>query len=140
MTSRMRRPLVYIGFVIPLVVLLTACGTAGSAGDNVGGTGFSSEVVAQRVQVAADPSGALRWDRATYEAKAGDITFVVANTSPAAHQFTLEGSGVNYRSGNFKAKTTNTFTVKGLPAGEYRIICDYPGHKAAGMVAKLIVR
>jgi uncharacterized cupredoxin-like copper-binding protein len=32
------------------------------------------------------------------------------------------------------------YTVKGLPAGEYQIVCNYPGHKAAGMIATLIVR
>ena len=138
MTSWFWRVFVFCGFVIPLGIILTACGTGGSAGDD--SSGFSAEVVAQQVQIAADPRGALRWDKATYEAVAGDITFVVRNDSPVAHQFTLEGNGVSYRSGNFKAKTTNTFTVKGLPAGEYRIICDYPGHKAAGMIATLVVR
>ncbi len=124
---------------ILLGVVLAACGGAG--GDARGGDGgFSNEVVAQQVEIAADPSGALRWDRATYEATAGDISFVVKNPSPIAHQFTLEGPGVNRRSKNFGANTTNTFTVKALPAGEYRIICDYPGHKAAGMVATLVVR
>jgi plastocyanin len=136
MMSSMWRTIVFFGCVIPLAIAFTACGTAGSAGGNA----FSAEVVAQRVQIAADPSGALRWDRATYEARAGDITFVVANNSPVAHQFTIEGNGVSYRSKNFKAKSTHNFTVRGLPAGEYQLICDYPGHKAVGMVAKLIVR
>jgi plastocyanin len=121
---------------IALGVALVACGGGGAGG----GTGFSTEVVPQQVQVAADPTGALRWDEATYEATAGDIAFVVGNASPLPHQFTLAGRGVNYRSKNFNANTTNTFTVKALPAGEYQIICDYPGHRAAGMVARLVVR
>jgi plastocyanin len=125
-----------LGLALMLGVALAACGTGGSAG----GTAFSSEVVAQQVQVAADPSGALRWDKATYEATAGDITFVVKNDSPMPHQFTLEGNGVSYRSGTLKAHTTSNFTVKALPAGEYQIICDYPGHKAAGMISTLVVR
>ena len=105
------------------------------------GTGdFNAEVVAQQVAVAADPGGALRWDRAGYEATAGDITFVVKNTSPVGHQFSIEGHGVTYKSPNLGTNTTNMYTVKGLPADEYQIVCNYPGHKAAGMVAKLIVR
>ena len=128
------------GLVFPILIVLgvalVACAGAGAAD----GSQFSSEVVAQRVAVAADPTGAPRWDRATYEATAGDITFVVDNPSPAPHQFTLAGQGVNYRSKNFKANTTQTFTVRALPPGEYQLICDYPGHRAAGMVATLIVR
>ncbi len=127
-------------FVFPVLtalgIALVACGGAGTAD----GGQFSGEVVAQRVAVTADPSGVPRWDRATYEATAGDITFVVGNPSPTTHQFTLAGNGVTYRSKTFLANTTNNFTVKALPAGEYQIVCDYAGHKQAGMVAKLIVR
>ncbi len=126
------------GVLLALVILLAACGEAPGKS---GGTGdFSDEIVAQQVQVAADPSGALRWDRASYEATAGDITFVVKNKSPVAHQFSLEGNGVTYKSPNIGTNTTKMYTVKGLPVGEYQIVCNYPGHKAAGMVAKLTVR
>lgn len=126
------------GILALLAVLLAACGGGGGTGD--GGNGFTSEMVAQQVQVAADPSGALRWDRAAYEATAGDISFVVKNASPVGHQFSIEGNGVNYKSANFGTNTTNILTVQGLPAGEYQIVCNYPGHKAAGMIAKLTVK
>ena len=126
---------VMFSLLLALGVALVACG-----GDAGKGGGFSSETVAQQIQIAADPSGALRWDRGAYEAAAGDISFVVGNASPVPHQFTLAGNGVNYRSKTIATKTTQTLTVRALPAGEYQIICDYPGHKAAGMVARLIVR
>ncbi len=135
MVSGLWRRGLWFSMLIALGVALAACG-----GDDGGGTGFSTEVVAQRVAVAADPTGALRWDKATYEATAGDITFVVSNASPLPHQFTLAGNGVNYRSKTLASKTTQTLTVRALPPGEYQLICDYPGHKAAGMVARLIVR
>ena len=122
--------------LVALGVALVACGGTGAVESGQ----FSGEVVAQRVAVAADPTGAPRWDRATYEATAGDITFVVSNRSSTTHQFTLAGNGVTYRSKTFSSKTTNNFTVKALPAGEYQLICDYAGHKQAGMVARLIVR
>ena len=135
MSSLWRRGLV-CSVLVALGVALVACGGTGAAE----GGQFSGEVVAQRIAVTADPTGAPRWDRATYEATAGDITFVVGNPSSATHQFTLEGNGVTYRSKTFSGNTTNNFTVKALPAGEYQLICDYAGHKQAGMVARLIVR
>lgn len=126
------------GLLLVLVVVLAACGEVPGAS---GGSGdFSGELVAQQVAVAADPGGALRWDRPSYEAVAGDSTFVVKNASPVGHQFSIEGNGVSYKSPSFGANTTNTYTVKGLSVGEYQIVCNYPGHKVAGMVSKLIVR
>jgi plastocyanin len=97
-------------------------------------------MAAQQIQIAADPSGALKWDKATYEAQAGDVTFVVTNKSVSTHNFAVEGGNVKAQSPNFGSNTTNSFTLKGLKAGEYVIACNFPGHRAAGMVAKLIVR
>ena len=116
-------------------------GAAPAAGAVSGGpiTAFTSEPAAQQIQVAADPSGALKWDKATYEAQAGDVTFVVTNKSSTFHNFAVEGTNVNAQSKNFGSGSTNTFTIKGLPAGEYVIACNFPGHRSAGMVAKRIV-
>jgi plastocyanin len=120
-------------------------GASTEAGGNVpngqyGGNRFWSDVTAQQVTVAADPSGALRWDQAEYTAPAGDVTFVVKNPSPVQHQFGIEGNGINYQSGNISGgNTTTNLTLRGLPAGEYQIVCNFPGHKEGGMVAKLIV-
>ena len=49
MASLVWRTCAFFGFVIAFAVVLAACGTGSSAG----GAGFSSEVVAQQVQVAA---------------------------------------------------------------------------------------
>jgi plastocyanin len=137
MASILQRLLLF-GCTFALIgVFLVACGGSDASSS---GTAFTAEVVAQQVHVAADPSGALRWDRAEYTATAGDITFIVKNASPVGHQFGIEGNGVNYQSANFGANTNHTFTVKGLPAGEYQIVCNYPGHRSAGMISKLIVK
>jgi plastocyanin len=101
---------------------------------------FTPGTVAQQVQVAADPTGALKWDKASYEAQAGDVTFVVANASPVTHNFAVEGPGVLAQSQNFASKTINSFTLKGLKPGEYLIVCNFAGHREAGMVAKLTVK
>jgi uncharacterized cupredoxin-like copper-binding protein len=117
---------------------LAACGST-TAGANGTSGGFSSEPAAQRVEVSAAPDGTLRWDRAAYQAKAGDVTFVVKNPSPIQHRFGVEGNGLNAHSGDLAAGKTGTYTLTGLRAGEYQIVCDYPGHRAAGMVARLTV-
>jgi plastocyanin len=122
----------------------TATGAAPAAstggGSNAPITAFSSEPAAQQIPVAADPSGALKWDKTTYEAQAGDVTFVVTNKSVSTHNFAVEGGNVKAQGKNFGANTTTTYTLKGLAAGEYLIVCNFPGHRDGGMVAKLIVR
>lgn len=111
-------------------------------GAATGGTinAFTAGTAAQQVQVAADPTGALKWDKASYEVQAGDVTFVVTNASPVTHNFAVEGPGVMAQSQNFAGKTTNSFTLKGLKPGEYLIVCNFAGHREAGMVAKLTVK
>ena len=130
-----------------LGLVLVACG---SGADASGGTtprssggakaAFSSEVVGQQVAVSTDPSGALKWTQAAYEAAAGDVTFVVTNPGPVQHNFVVEGDGLRAESPAFKANSTNNYTLKGLAPGEYRIVCTLPGHREAGMVATLTVR
>jgi plastocyanin len=112
-------------------VILAGCGEARDPNAST----FSNEVVAQKVMIAADAGGDNKWDKATYDAQAGDITFVLSNPAPHAHQFTLKGNGVDYESDVFESNTTNNFTVKNLPAGEYQLICNLHG----GMISKLVV-
>lgn len=101
---------------------------------------FAAGTVAQQVSVATDPAGTPKWDKTSYEAQAGDVTFVVTNASPVTHNFAVEGPGVLAQSQNFSGKTTNSFTLKGLKPGGYLIVCNFAGHREAGMVAKLTVR
>jgi uncharacterized cupredoxin-like copper-binding protein len=133
--------------VLALTLALAACGGDTKAPDpNTGGGGattsksFSSDVVDQKVDVAADASGQLKWDKAEYTATAGDVTFVVKNPSVLEHNFGVEGNGISVHSSNIGGGKTGTFTLKGLPAGEYQIVCTVAGHKEAGMVAKLVVK
>lgn len=113
---------------------------AGGGGSDAPITAFSGEAAAQQIPVAVDSSGALKWDRTTYEAQSGDVTFVVTNKSSSTHNFAVEGPNVTAQSPNFGSNTTNMFTLKGLKPGTYQIVCNFPGHKAAGMVATLIVQ
>jgi plastocyanin len=125
-------PGIVLALVLVFGVILAGCGNA----KDPNASAFSSDAVAQKVMISADASGDNKWDKATYDAQAGDITFVVSNPAPHAHQFTLKGNGVDYESDVFDSNTTNSFTVKNLPAGEYQVICNLHG----GMVSKLVVR
>jgi plastocyanin len=102
--------------------------------------GFSGEVAAQKVEVRVAPGGRLAWERSEYYATAGDATFVVSSPAGQAHNFTVEGPGVQAQSRSFAGGTTQRYTLKGMQPGTYRIVCTLPGHREAGMVATLYVR
>jgi uncharacterized cupredoxin-like copper-binding protein len=120
---------------VMLAGTLAACGSLDSGGPATGG--FLDEIVPNQIEVNADPRGTLRWERAAYTGTAGDVTFVVKNPSSVAHNFVLEGNGMKVSSKTIGARKTQNLTLKGLAPGEYTIVCTLPGHREAGMVAKL---
>jgi plastocyanin len=134
-----------IGCVLVAGMLAGCGGKAGRQRDPFdngpyGGNRFLAETVPQQITVIADRRGSLQWDRTAYSATAGDVSFVVQNPSPVPHQFGVEGQGRRYESGLLDPGSTTTLTIKGLPAGDYEIVCNFTNHKEAGMVATLTVR
>ncbi len=89
---------------------------------------------------AGDASSRSRRRRPTVAA-AGKVTFVVKNAGKIQHDLALQGAGVSAStktpliSPGQSAKLTVT-----LAAGTYTLYCTVPGHRAAGMVAKLVVK
>ena len=69
---------------------------------------------------------------------AGTYTFVVKNAGKIQHDLAVQGGAVNDKTPLINPGSTAKLTVK-LPAGTYTLYCTVPGHKAAGMVAKLTV-
>jgi uncharacterized cupredoxin-like copper-binding protein len=71
---------------------------------------------------------------------AGKVTFAVTNAGKIQHDLVVSGPGVKGQAktplidGGKTAKLTVT-----LGAGSYTLYCSVPGHRAAGMVAKLTV-
>ena len=71
---------------------------------------------------------------------AGKVTFALTNAGKIQHDLVVTGPGVT---GTAKTPLVNAgqsakLTVT-LKAGSYTLYCSVPGHRAAGMVAKLTV-
>jgi uncharacterized cupredoxin-like copper-binding protein len=99
-----------------------------------GGGGASSNL-----QLAADPSGQLKFDKSSLSTKAGNVTITMDNPSPVPHAIAVEGNGVDKDGSTVQMGGKSTVTVS-LKAGKYTFYCPVDGHRAAGMQGTLTVK
>jgi uncharacterized cupredoxin-like copper-binding protein len=101
------------------------------------GTTAASGGAATTVDVAADPTGQLKFQETKLSAKAGEITLKLTNDSPVPHNIAVDGA--DGQSDTIQDGATAELTVN-LPAGTYQYYCAVPGHRQAGMVGTLTVK
>ena len=139
-----------------LVLGLTACGgSSGSSSSTPASTSTASSAPAtstaassgapsaasSSISVAADPSGALKFSKSTLTAKAGTVTISFTNSSPLAHNLTVQQGTSGAVVGATPTFMGGTKTVRlTLKAGTYTYYCSVPGHRAGGMVGTLTVQ
>jgi uncharacterized cupredoxin-like copper-binding protein len=99
-------------------------------------TTATSAAAATTVDVAADPTGQLKFQETKLSAKAGEITLKLTNDSPVPHNIAVDGA--DGQSDTIQDGATAELTVN-LPAGTYQYYCAVPGHRQAGMVGTLTV-
>jgi len=93
------------------------------------------------LSIAADPSGALKFTKSTLTAKAGTVTISFTNSSPLAHNLTVQQGTSGSVLGATPTFMGGTKTLKlTLKAGTYTYYCSVPGHRAAGMQGTLTVQ
>jgi len=90
------------------------------------------------LQISADPSGQLRFDKTTLTAKAGKVTVEFDNPSQIAHDFTVRDAQGEL--GGTKVITSSKVKATiPLEKGTYTFFCSVDGHRQAGMQGKLTV-
>ena len=131
-----------------LAVALGVAGCGGSSNDNSGSSGSSGASTSSSsstsssgggssIKLAADPSGALAFDKKTLTAKAGTVTIDFTNDSSTPHAVEVEGNGVEKET-KVVTKGNATLTAK-LKPGKYEFYCPVDGHRQAGMEGTLTV-
>jgi plastocyanin len=105
-----------------------------SGGSGGGGGGASSNL-----QLAADSSGQLKFDKTSLKAKAGNVTITMTNPSPVQHAIAISGAGANKAGSTVGMGGKSTVTVS-LKPGTYTFFCPVDGHEAAGMKGTLTVK
>lgn len=136
--------------VVAVALGLSACGgssgSSSSAASAAGSTSTassaaSSSAASSSISVAADPSGALKFTKSTLTAKAGTVTISFTNSSPLAHNLTVQQGTSGAVLGATPTFSGGTKTLKlTLKAGTYTYYCSVPGHRAGGMQGTLTVQ
>ena len=92
-----------------------------------------------KLQIDADPSGALAFAFSKAIAKAGAIQLVMKNPAPIQHDISLKGAGIDQHGAVVGTGGTSTVRATVKP-GTYTFYCSVPGHEAGGMKGTLTVR
>ncbi len=92
------------------------------------------------LNLAADPSGGLKFTKSSLTAKAGKVKIQFTNATPLGHNLTIQQGSNGPVIGATPTFTgaTKTLTVN-LKPGTYTFYCSVPGHRAAGMKGTLTV-
>jgi plastocyanin len=91
------------------------------------------------LKLSADKTGALKFDKAKLDAKAGKVTIAMDNPSSVPHGVAVEGNGVDKDGQTVTSGGTSTVSVA-LKPGTYTFYCPVDGHKQAGMKGVLTVK
>ena len=140
-----RNGLLFLIVLSALALGLAACGGGGNEAATTGGGATTGGTTAtggggggETLQLAADPSGALKFDKTSLEATAGNVTIDFTNDSSLPHDVKLQGPGVDGE-GTDTITGSSTSATLDLQPGEYTFYCSVDGHRAAGMEGKLVV-
>ncbi len=91
------------------------------------------------LQLAADPSGQLKFDKTSLSASAGKVTVHFSNASPVGHNLTIASSGGSVVGATPTFQDGSKALTVRLRPGTYTFYCSVPGHRQAGMQGTLVV-
>ena len=90
------------------------------------------------IALAADPNGAIKFDKKSLSAKAGKVTIDFKNASQVPHAVEVEGNGVERET---KTVTGGSASLAAnLKPGKYEFYCPVADHKEEGMKGTLTVK
>jgi plastocyanin len=131
---------------LTLIATIAVLALAGCGGDDEksgdGGSSSSSSSSSgggENLKIAADPGGALKFDKTELTAKAGKVTITMDNPSDVPHAVEIEGNGVE-EEGETVGKGEKSIATGELKAGTYDFYCPVGDHRAEGMEGKLTVQ
>jgi plastocyanin len=112
-----------------------------SASTNTTRTQAKGGTSGTKLNLSADPSGALKYTTTKLNANAGLISIAFTNPSTVPHDVAVSGQGGKQLGKSATiTKSNDTLVLKDVKAGSYTFYCTVPGHRQAGMQGTLTVR
>jgi plastocyanin len=116
----------------------TSSGVTTSSGPTTSASTSASGGASSTLALAADPNGALKYDKTSLQAKAGKVSIDFTNTSGVPHDVVVSGNGV--MQGTKPTPNGKETLSLNLKPGTYEFYCSVDGHRAAGMKGTLTVK
>ena len=117
-------------------VLTGGEGEEATAGEGEGGGGAPPAATGRTLDLAADPGGALAFDKQRAAVLAGQVTIDFTNDSAVPHNVTIAQGARELGASKTVTGAEDSLSIN-LPAGEYVFFCSVTGHRAAGMEGTL---
>jgi len=133
----MRKHLVAAAAVLAVALALGACG--GDDNDSSDETNQPAAGAGQTLTLTADSGGALKFDKDSLSANAGEVTITLENPSDVPHAIEVEGNGIEEEGKTVQKGDSSTVTTD-LKAGRYEYYCPVGNHKDEGMEGELTVK
>ena len=137
-SKRNARLVLGASFLLVISTMTAAVLTAGEGEEAEAGSAEPPAATGRTLDLAADPGGALAFDKTRAAVLAGRVTIDFANESAVPHNVTLAQSSRKLGATETITKSDDSFELE-LPAGEYDFFCSVPGHREAGMDGTLTV-
>lgn len=138
-----RAALAVLPLALGVTVALAGCGGSDNSASSTTTTTTTGQTTTSgtptTLQLAADPTGKLAYDKTELEAPAGEVTIELTNESAVSHDVAIEGNGVDETS-SMVANGETTSVTADLQPGTYTFYCTVPGHEDAGMKGTLTVK
>ena len=102
-------------------------------------TSSGGATAGSNLKLSADPSGQLKFDKSSLDAKSGDVTLTMDNPSSVPHAIAVKGNGIDKDGKTAQQGGTSTITVS-LKPGKYEFYCPVDQHEQSGMKGTLTVK
>lgn len=130
------RPLLAVWAVVAALALVAAACGGGSAG--AGGGSNTAQVSLQEYKIVIN--GTALTKGSSMQMKPGQVTFKVTNDGTMAHDFAIQGPGVDQSNPQALQPKQSTSVTVTLQKGTYQVWCTQPGHKDLGMYGQIEVQ
>jgi len=126
-------------FLLVVATLTAAVATGGDGAEEPAGAARTAPAATgHSVALAADPGGALRFDKTRAAVLAGHVRVRLTNESAVAHNVTIAQGDKTLGATKTITQSTDTIALD-LAPGDYVMFCSVAGHRAAGMEGTLTV-